>query len=245
MVVILNLHQSLSKKTKVIIDLGTFGDFRLKFGVYICIDEQFSTVSKFSFSGNDFLKLSTTPHVTLELIKKIDDKSTVSTNLTYAYMIKFKRTLELLLNEMVIHEDLYFIKNNILYINNEASDKIKKIMYSNNMCDKTILIRPNMMMYNDTNIECMSINIDNYDKIGYIGIDDLYALIHRLNNINFDVLVSESLIIYYNNINKEVTPIKPARENIVYADNNEYEHINDKQLSEPIRNFKTLPFLNK
>ena len=151
----------------------------------------------------------------------------------------------ILLNEMVIHEDLYFIKNNILYINNEASDKIKKIMYSNNMCDKTILIRPNMMMYNDTNIECMSINIDNYDKIGYIGIDDLYALIHRLNTINFDVLMSESLIIYYNNIDKEVTPIKPTRENIVYGDNNECEHISDKQLSEPIRNFKTLPFLNK
>lgn len=189
--------------TKISVDIASIGKMKLKCNLIVDEDESkykhHRTINKFKFNGSDYLKISPNPYLTID-ISKTADKSDINWNSNNVVTINkislfvLQRKIKKLIKNFSI-PDLFFIKDNKLYLNKKVSLANGEIVRTANKTIKMLycVVSDN----NDVNeYEGIAFMINSIDNICFLTYDELEYLYYELSNINMQQMALYMLNIY-------------------------------------------------
>lgn len=192
---------------KASIEIGRINKMmKIKFGLVIKSDEEtkFKTtklVSKFSYIGNDYLRLNPNPYVILDITSFMDKgegwSSNRSVTLNRYYLFRFLQGLRRLINDFQTYKDLFYYQNNELVVNNSVADSITISVPTNS--SKTIMMKPCVVPDEESSTgnvyEGCIFYINNMENFAYLTYTEMEYLFYELSKIDMSSLALQLITI--------------------------------------------------
>ena len=182
---------------KATIEIGRINKMmKLKFGLIVRPDESsvFKTqplVSKFSFGGNDYIRLNPNPYIVLDISSSYTTKGeSWSTNQTVTlnkyYLFRFLQALKKFINDFQTHKNLFYYQNQELVVNNVISDTISISIPTSG--SKTIMMKPCVVPDEESSTgnvyEGAIFYINNMENFAYLTYTEMEYLYYELSKGN-------------------------------------------------------------
>ena len=192
---------------KASVNLGKINDdMHLKLGVMLKSDDEYKitskkydskTISYYSYAGGEGLRINPVCYLTIDISKSASDKfddwnPNTTVNLNGRAIFDLKYAIDKLLDNIAEIPDLYFIKDNILYIDKDKMESISQVIKVNNQ-SKYIRLLPTIIMDGDSIFEsgrdlsrreAVAFMINSPDNFCILSFIDLKYLRDRLDKIN-------------------------------------------------------------
>lgn len=158
-------------------------------------DQYNQLVSKFNFAGNDYLKITPYPFITVDITTKIDKNEPWSNNRTFNLnrreLYIFIGKLNQLYNRFITEKSLfYYDEKQILHVNTELSNKFKEYVICGN---KTILLQACVVEIGNTHelYEGIFLSVNSIDYFTYLTYSDIGYFLYELKRINMSDLTMQ------------------------------------------------------
>ena len=190
---------------KVSYDFGRIvNGLKLTFGIIVREDatgplkarykQKDSIFSKYKFGGSEYLKFAPHPFVTIDINKSGDNKDSWNAGCLFTMnrvsIFHFKYICNTFIKKYE-NKDLFYIKNNELFLNNELVKSSTMYMYADK--GKLALI-PSLYIENDANgtkSEGVSLCINSIDNICNMKYMEFRYLLDTISNIDMNAMAME------------------------------------------------------
>lgn len=205
---------------KATIEIGRINKMmKIKFGLIIQSEEigKFKPtpiVSKFNFSGNDYLRINPNPYVILDISSYMDKGEAWSSNRTVTlnryYLFRFLQGLKKLIGNFQTYKNLFYYQNNELIVNNAVADSIMISIPTAN--SKTIMVRPCVVPDEESNTgrvyEGCVFYINNMENFAYLTYTEMEYLYFELTKIDMSALSLQVITIVKQFENKKTEKLE-------------------------------------
>lgn len=185
---------------KATIEIGRVNKMmKIRFGLIIRPDEvsKFKAnpiVSKFNFSGNDYLRINPSPYIILDISSFMDKGESWSSNRTVTlnryYLFRFLQGLKRLIMNFQNYKNLFYYQNNELMVNNTVADSI--MISIPTASSKTILMKPCVVPDEESSLnrvyEGCVFYINNMENFAYLTYTEMEYLYYELSKIDMSAL---------------------------------------------------------
>jgi hypothetical protein len=185
---------------KASIEIGRVNKMmKIKFGLVIKSDEETKfkankLVSKFSYSGNDYLRINPNPYVILDITSFMDKGEGWSSNRTVTlnryYLFRFLQGLKRLINDFQNCKNLFYYRSNELVVNNSVADSITISIPTAG--SKTIMMKPCVVPDEESSTgnvyEGCIFYINNMENFAYLTYTEMEYLFYELSKIDMNTL---------------------------------------------------------
>lgn len=196
------------------IDIATINkSMKIKFNLIIKDDEAIKKVNgnsnkklidTFQYRGSEYLKVTPRPYVTIDISKSASDKdannemvwnANSQVNLNKITLYDLLDKLNKTINEFYTIKDLFFIKDDKIYVNKERSNENVKIISTNS---KTIFIRHSVVIDPDDGreYEGIAFYINESANFCTLTYKELKYLYYELSKINMHELSMQLINTY-------------------------------------------------
>jgi len=158
-------------------------------------------INKFNFSGNDYLKITPYPFITIDITSKMDKNEGWSNNRTFNLnrreLYNFIGRLNQLYSRFISHKELFYYDDyEQLHVNNELADKYKEYVICGN---KTILLQACVVEIGDNHdlYEGIFMSINSMDYFTYLTYGDVGYLLYELKRIDMTNLTMQVINTVY------------------------------------------------
>lgn len=164
-------------------------------------DDQYGQlINKFNFSGNDYLKITPYPFITIDITSKMDKNegwsSNRSFNLNRRELYFFICKLNQLYNRFVTEKKLFYLNQGRLFVDRELAEQYKEYVVCGN---KTILMQACVVEPEDSKdlYEGIFLSINSMDYFTYLTYSDMEYLLYELKRINMSDLTMQVINTVY------------------------------------------------
>lgn len=163
-------------------------------------DQYNQLISKFNFSGNDYIKITPYPFITIDITSKMDKNemwsSNRSFNLNRRELYNFIGRLNQLYSRFISEKSLfYYDDNQTLCVNKELSEKYKEYVVCGN---KTILLQTCVVELDNHDLyEGIFLSINSIDYFTYLTYSDIGYLLYELKRISMSDLTMQVINTIY------------------------------------------------
>ena len=185
---------------KASIEIGRVNKMmKIKFGLVIKSDEETKfkankLVSKFSYSGNDYLRINPNPYIILDITSFMDKGEGWSSNRTVTlnryYLFRFLQGLKRLINDFHNCKNLFYYRSDELVVNNSVADSITISIPTAG--SKTILMKPCVVPDEESSTgnvyEGCIFYINNMENFAYLTYTEMEYLFYELSKIDMNTL---------------------------------------------------------
>ena len=180
---------------KVILDMGKISKgMRLKFGLILSDNEipnqKFNNkiINVFNLSGNEYIKISPHPFITLDISSSFDKNEDWSNNksvtLNNANKMKFENSLLSVIKSFQVKNMFYYDNHKKLMCDDNISKKnMTKIIIGNKTCIFRCLAIPDENN-KEVNYEGVIMMVNSVDNFCYLSFEEVNVLLYSLKNIN-------------------------------------------------------------
>lgn len=173
-------------------------------------------INKFKYNGNEYVKITPHPFITIDITSRADKKEGWSTNQSFnmnrkelfSFIMKLKR----LIRNFVSHKSLfYYDQNGILRVNQQEANQLKETLIAGN---KRILMQPCVVDSEEDKqrYEGMFLSINSIDYFTYLTYFEMQFLTQELDNIDINSLTMQlinSVLLNENVESKELEIKRP------------------------------------
>lgn len=177
---------------KVSMDLGRVTKYlKLKFSIAIESNQFMPLISKFNIDGNDYLKISPIPMVSLEIKSNVDrnEKWNPNRTITLTKMSKFIfcKRLDEIIEAFRKEKNLFYYQENELKLNKELSKKVREYV---RIGTKVCGFQPVVVPDEETQdlFEGAVLMINSPDNYCFLTFEELEYLSNYLSNLDMDSL---------------------------------------------------------
>lgn len=177
---------------KASIDLGRINKYlKMKFSIVIKSDNFMPLISKFNISGNDYLKISPIPIITLEIKSNVDKHEEWNPNksISLSRITKFifcKRLSEII-ESFKKEKDLFYYEGDTLKVNKDLATQIKEMV---KVGTKICAFQPIVVEDEESGdlYEGVVLMINSADNYCYLTFEEMEYLVDYINTIDLDNL---------------------------------------------------------
>lgn len=214
---------------KATIEIGRVNKMmKIKFGLIIRSDDvgKFKAtpiVSKFNFSGNDYIRINPNPYVILDISSYMDKGESWSSNRTVTlnryYLFRFLQSLKRLITDFQTYKNLFYYQNNELVVNNSVADSIMISVPTAN--SKTIMVRPCVVPDEESTTnrvyEGCVLYINNMENFAYLTYTEMEYLLYELSKIDMSILSMQviSIVKQFENQKTEKLAVPTSSEGVI------------------------------
>lgn len=170
-------------------------NFKVKFSLITKDDDPNSfqkLLNKFNYKGNEYIKITPHPFITIDITTKEDKKdgwnSNQSFNMNRKELFSFIMKLKNLVRNFISHKSLfYYDQNGLLMVNQQEANNIKETIIAGN---KRILMQPCVVDNEEDKqrYEGMFLFINSIDYYSYLTYFEMQYLIQELDRIDINAL---------------------------------------------------------
>ena len=204
---------------------------KLKFGLIIRPDEdgKFKAppiVSKFTFGGNDYLRISPNPYVILDISSYVNKGESWSSNQTVTlnryYLFRFLQGLRKLISSFQTYKNLFYYQNNELCVNTVVADSV--MISIPTASSKVIVLRPCVVPDEESTTnrvyEGCVFYINNMENFAYLTYTEMEYLLYELSKIDMGSLSMQliSIVKQFENQKSEKLTVPASTEGSITAE---------------------------
>ena len=220
---------------------------RLKFGLILSDNEipnqKFSNkiINVFNISGNEYIKISPHPFITLDISSSFDKNEDWSNNksitLNNVNKMKFENSLINVIKSFQVKNMFYYDNNHKLMCDNNISKKnMVKIVIGNKTCVFKCLAVPDENN-KEISYEGVMMMVNSVDNFCYLSFEEINVLLYNLKNINMYSMAISLMGLVQNNT--DLFPEKIETSNEVISE--EIEELPEPNRVPPINNTNNIP----
>ena len=205
---------------------------KLKFGLIIKPDEfsSFKTqqvVSKFSYNGNNYIKLNPNPYIILDISSSYTTKgdswsSNQTVSLNRYYLFRFLQGLKKLIADFQSRKNLFYYSKNELIVNDMVADEIAISVLTGT--GKTVMMKPCVVPDEESTTgnvyEGCIFYINNMENFAYLTYTEIEYLYYELSKIDMSVLSLQliGVVEQYEKMKTEKIIVPPSSQTDIKSD---------------------------
>ena len=179
---------------------------KIKFGLIIQSEDvgKFKAqpiVSKFNFSGNDYIRINPNPYIILDISSLMDKGESWSSNRTVTlnryYLFRFLQGLRKLIYDFQNKKNLFYYQNNELIVDNSVADLVEISIPTAN--SKTVMLRPCVVPDEESAThkvyEGCVFYINNMENFAYLTYTEMEYLYYELSKIDMSGIALQLITI--------------------------------------------------
>lgn len=164
-------------------------------------DDQYGQlINKFNYAGNDYLKITPYPFITIDITSKMDKNegwsSNRSFNLNRRELYFFISKLNQIYNRFVTDKKLFYLDQGRLFVDREKAEEYREYVICGN---KTILMQACVVEVDDSNdlYEGIFLSVNSMDYFTYLTYSDMEYLLYELRRIDMSSLTMQVINTVY------------------------------------------------
>lgn len=218
---------------KATIEIGRINKtMKIKFGLVVRPDESSvfkaqPLVNKFSFGGNDYIRVSPNPFIVIDISSSYTTKgeawsSNQTVTLNKYYLFRFLQGLKRLISDFQTRKNLFYYRNNELFVNDEVANTVEISIQTAG--SKTILMRPCVVPDEESTThrvyEGCIFYINNMENFAYLTYTEIEYLYYELTKIDMSSLAMQliTVVSQYEGHKSEKIIAPPSPQTVIDSD---------------------------